>query len=202
MLIMKISFKNLLHSIFYGVDFRPFLIAVVAIIFTATASLCGWKSIVAKPLLETIALILTGAALAVYAFRAKTEQSPLTLIMSAFCFTFFCREIHFPGTSDGVYIGTAGIAVWAWFWRKRLIVPFHTGRFKTWFFAMGWTYFLALFIQRRAFKHLIPIPEFLELEQALHIELEEALEVTAHALLLVTAFCGTEKTKKADSTQP
>jgi len=199
---MRCMQKNHLNHFFNlleGADWKPLLIAPASVLFVYFAVRMGWGAIVAKPLLETIALVLTGSAFAVYGFRTITETNPLAKVMCVFSFAFFCREIHFPGTSTGIYIAVMGIAIWAWFLRKKLAKPFNTGRFKTWFFAMGWTYFLALLIQRRAFKHLFPLPEFLALEQELHIATEEFLENIAHALLLATAFCRIPEFRKQNN---
>lgn len=188
-------FKNLIDSAFKDLAWPPFLIAPLAILFTYLAHRQGWNAGLEKAHLESLALLLTGGSLIAYLWRAKRDPSPLVWIMIAFSFSFFCREIHFAGTSDGVYIALLAIVIWSWKWRKKLREPFQRGKFKTWLFAMGWTYFLAIFIQRRALKHLVPIPEFLELEHAIHVPVEEVLENVAHLLLFITAFCGLKQKK-------
>jgi hypothetical protein len=163
---------------------------VIAIVFATPRDIMLIKGIP-----EVMALILTGAAVAVSGFRLKVEDNPLVPLMFAFCLAFFSREIHFAGTSDGVYVAVLAIGIWAWRRRERLVNPVNTGRFKAWLFAAGWTYFLALLIQRRFFKHVLPEP-LLAWEQAIHVPMEEWMETVAHTLLLVTVLSGFSRVLK------
>jgi hypothetical protein len=184
---MKFFFSNL--------DGRLFLIAPLAMGFIAVAVELEWSVLSTKRVPEIVALILTGAAVAVSGFRVKVENNHLMLLMFTFCAAFFSREIHFVGTSNGVYFAVLIIAIWAWRWRDRLAGPVNTGSFKSWLFATGWAYFLALLVQRRFFKHVFP-DALLSWEQSIHVPMEEGMEVVAHALLLVTVFSGFTRSLK------
>jgi hypothetical protein len=92
----------------------------------------NWRVLSSKRVSEIVALILTGASVAVSGFRIKVENNPLMLLLFTFCTAFFSREIHFVGTSNGVYIAVLIIAIWAWRWRERLAGPVNTGSFKSW----------------------------------------------------------------------
>ncbi len=172
-----------------GTDWRLMLIPLLAMVVIAMGVEWRWEILMTKRPAEVTALVLTGAAVAVCGFRVLVEDNPLVPLLFAFCLAFFLREIHFAGTSKGVYIAAALIAYWAWRWRDRLGGPVSTGRFKAWLFAAGWAYFLALLVQRRFFKHVFP-DELLAWEQALVVPMEEWLEVVAHTLLLIMVFSG------------
>ena len=178
-----------MKSFFSNIDWRVFLIAPLGILLIAIIFEPQRDIFVIKIVPEIMALVLTGAAVAVSGFRLRIEDNPLVLLMFAFCLAFFSREIHFAGTSTGVYIAVVAIGVWAWRWRERLVAPVNTGQFKSWLFAAGWTYFLALLIQRRFFKHVFP-ESLLNWEHAMHVPMEEWMEVLAHALLLLTVLSG------------
>ncbi len=178
-----------MKGIFSNTDWRLFLIAPLGILIIAIVFEPQREIFLIKIVPEMMALVFTGAAVAVSGFRVRIENNPLVWLMFAFCLAFFSREIHFAGTSNGVYIAVIAIGVWAWRWRERLRVPVNTGYFKAWLYATGWTYFLALLIQRRFFKHVFPA-SLLDWEHAMHVPMEEWMEVLAHALLLVTVFSG------------
>jgi hypothetical protein len=176
-------------AFFSNLDWRLFLIAPLAAAIIALVFAPERDIMVIKGIPEFMALVLTGAAVAVSGFRLKIENNPLMPLLFAFCLAFFSREIHFAGTSTGVYIVVVLIALWAWRWRERLVNPVNTGRFKSWLFAAGWAYLLALLVQRRFFKHVFP-DFLLAWEGHIHVPMEEWMEVVAHALLLVTVFSG------------
>lgn len=178
-----------MRGFFSNLDWRLFLIAPFAMLLIAIVFAPQRDIMLIKGVPETMALVLTGAAVAVSGFRLRIETNPLVLLMFAFCVAFFSREIHFAGTSNGVYLAVIAIGIWAWRWRERLVNPVNIGRFKAWLFAAGWTYFLALLVQRRFFKHVLPEP-LLAWEHSIHVPMEEWIEVVAHALLLVTVFSG------------
>ena len=182
----------LTKKVFYQVSPWPFLIPIAgALLCVLIFVLRPDALILQKPFLETVALILTGACFAVTAFRVKIEDNLLIRIFCLWTFIFFCREIHFAYTSDGVYIAALAIAIWIFIKRDALVEPLYSGSIKTWILTSSWAYFLAILVQRRFFKHLPLLPDaFYTFEHDIHVELEEFLEVVAHGILLVTTFCG------------
>jgi len=183
---------SVVQSIFADTKKLPFLIPPLGALLCVLIYRADPDALILqKWFLEIIALVLMGSAFSVAVFRVRIESNPLMKIMLAWSFAFFCREIHFAGTSTGVYIAAVLIAVWAWSWRERLAEPFRIGDFKTWVLTTGWAYFLTIIIQRRVFKHLPGMPDgFYILENDMHVEAEEFTEVIAHFCLLITCCCG------------
>ena len=106
-------------------------------------------------------------------------------LVSAQAFIFMLREIHFAGTSKGVYVATAvvGLLVLRLGWRMDWSAA---ARRIDWAMvsALGATfaaYAVALLIQRRVFR-MVPG------EERLHVAFEEVCETWAHLCLLASAF--------------
>ena len=124
--------------------------------------------------------------------RALNEHAPsgggeggsrvrLFLIWTVFTAVLLCREIHFAGTSTGVYVAAGLIAAWCYVWRdslKRHVWRTAKGR---WIAIAGWSYLVALIIQRRALR-------FLPDEQVWHAWMEEISENIAHLMLIVATL--------------
>ena len=144
-----------------------------------------WES-VWKNRLELTAvpvLSLTVALLIIAVLRAKKR---IDIVFLGVSIAFLCREIHFAGTSTGVYIAVGIVAGLAFFWRDTILDELQNENFhKATIFALIWSYFVSLVIQRRAFsaKHLDILPD----EQSVHIGLEEMTEDMAHIIFLLLA---------------
>jgi len=133
--------------------------------------------------LEEPAPYLVGAAAAIYAARAVWTFNPLYWIVAVLGAALTCREIHFAGTSRGLYVALAVLAGWAVAWRGRLYGPLGDWRHTSWLLATLAGYFLSQLVARRAFK-------FIPGEHAIHRSLEECAETAAHAMFIVTALVG------------
>ena len=66
---------------------------------------------------------------------------------------------------------------------RRLMADTEGGRIRVWLICTFTTYFLAVLISRRVFKHL-GLPN----EQDLHVMLEESVETMAHLMMLVAGL--------------
>jgi hypothetical protein len=148
----------------------------------------NWWFLLQKPDLEWLALILTAFATGAFFNHALTRRDPLHLILGCLAFAFLCREIHFTGTSTGVYVALVILVVWSFVWRDRLIAPLERGQTKSWLAAAATMYFLSQMIARRAFaeRHFPIFPQ----EELLHVEMEEMCETVAHICLIVASFAG------------
>ena len=161
----------------------PVLLGPAAVLLTYVAYWSDWDWFLSKQLHETMALALLAAATAAYLSAAWRGRSPVHVIMVVLAAAFLCREIHFVGTSNGVYVALVVLAIWSWHWRKRLIPATAVGRLRPWLFASACTYLLAQLVARRVFRGM-PLEETLQNPGWL----EEAVETTAHVVLLITAF--------------
>ncbi len=138
----------------------------------------GWEGVIHKKPQEVVALILMPAAVAVFAARWAVGRDRFHLVFACASIVLLCREIHFRGTGNGVYVAAALIGVWAFLWRRHLL-PALVGRPRgRWLVVTAWSYLLALLIQRRALR-------FLPLEATLHVRMEEVLENLSHLFLVI-----------------
>ena len=136
--------------------------------------------------LENAGPILLGIAACVFAVRAAITRNPWHLIFTCLVITLFCRELHFAGTSDGVYVALGLIGVWIIAWNKKLRAIPVDWRLTSWLIATVWAYVLAQLVDRRMFspKYLNLIPD----EKIIHSTVEEAMETLAHILMICTAI--------------
>jgi hypothetical protein len=162
----------------------PVVIGPLALASVWTASSAGWDGYLAKRPQEVLAICLMSVAVLACVGRAWTGRNPAHLLLAGLSVAFLLREIHWDWTTKGVYVGVAGLMVWAGVWRKRLRPAMHVGRFWQWLCATGATYVLAQLIARRAFRGVLPN------EAELHVAYEEVIENAAHLMLIVTAFAG------------
>ena len=135
---------------------------------------------------EFIAICLMSLVVAVFLLRVIIYRMRTDIVMLILAIGFLCREIHFTGTSAGVYV-VAGIAgLLAWIWRDDILDELDgKNQVKAAMFCMFWSYLVTLLIQRRVFKaHRIGI---LPDEDLLHIPLEEITENFAHLAFLAVA---------------
>ena len=161
----------------------PAVLGPAAMLFTYVAYWRDWDWFLSKQLHETVALALLTGATSAYLAAALRGRNPAHVILTVLAAVFLCREIHFVGTSPGVYVALVVLAVWTWQWRRRLIPATAVGRLRPWLFASACAYVLAQLVARRVFRGM-PLEEQLQNPGWL----EEAVETMAHILLLITAF--------------
>ncbi len=161
----------------------PLLIGPVAMVLVYVAHVLQWSRLLDKSLQETLALVITVLAFVGFAIRYYRGRSPVHLILVVLAVVFFCREVHFAGTSSGVYVALVVIGAWAIHWRRRLKPLMDGGQLRFWLVSTFATYLLSQLIARRVFR-------FLPHESELHIPLEEIVENVAHLMFFVTSFVG------------
>ena len=140
---------------------------------------------------------------AIFTIRMIKYKQKTDIVLWFVAVAFLCREIHFTGTSTGVYIVVAFAAVLGWYWRDEIFDELEgKDLLKAAVFCMIWSYFITIVIQRRAFsaKHLAILPD----EQTLHIGLEELTEDFAHLAfvfvgLVTFLYPALKKEKKSNS---
>ena len=136
-----------------------------------------------KPPLEIAALVVNGFFMLTAAFRYSYSRHAFFLWTAALFLLILCREIHFVGTDQAIFIGLAillGILLRKldrfkdYFLNPRLINLFVTGFFF---------YFLSQTVDQRWWK-IFPG------ESAVFVPLEESLEMLGHMTLgFALVFC-------------
>ena len=164
-------------------DYWPFALGPVAMVVVYALYFTNSHSILGKNIQEPLHLGLISAALVVFLTAAIKEKEMFRFLMSALCFSFLCREMHFVGTSLGVYIAIAIITIWAISKWKQVEPAIKQGKIKPWLYATGFTYILSQMIARRVLRSL-HVPN----EQQVHVILEEAIETVAHSMMVITAI--------------
>lgn len=142
---------------------------------------------------EVFAPYLVGVAVAIYWARAIFTRNPLHIWLTGVTASLLCREIHFDGMHEAIYVLTAINLVWLIAWRDLLAGPLRDKRHATWLIAALGAYVFSVIVSRRIFKHIIPG------EPMFHGKLEECIETTAHLLLIVSAVVARWRARGTDS---
>jgi len=157
----------------------PVLVPMLAVPAAYLLDATGLGHLSGRGVQETAALVLMPVAVLVYGLRYALGRDRLHLVLLALSIAFLCREIHFTGTHQGIYVALALIAVWCLVWRRSLLGGLRrNGRRTRWVVMMMWAYAVAMLIQRRALRVL---PH----EDDLHVQMEEVAENIAHLFLIV-----------------
>ncbi len=159
--------------------FGPAIILTVYISYLLNPHPSCWVGNKAR--LELLALYFTSAATIIYLIRVIFSRNPVFILLFALSVTFLCREIHFAGTSTGVYIALVILGIWSLFWQDRIFEGLKKGELFKWVVSTFSVYFLSQLVARRVFR-------FMPLEDILHVPFEEMLENGAHLMLITTAF--------------
>ncbi len=153
-------------------------------------SLCGVLSVYAlgitnedKASNESLAIVIMATVSLIALISLIKNQKYIDKVLTGVAIAFLCREIHFYGTHQGVYIVVALIAIWAFIKNKQIFLELERFKFlKLSFSGIIFSYFIALLIQRRGLRHILPN------EDTLHIPLEEVTENIAHSFFLLTVI--------------
>jgi len=164
-------------------NYWPFAIGPLAMVVVYILYALNWQAVCSKHIQEYIHPVLIAAALIIFTATAIKQKELFHFIMAVLCFSFLCRELHFAGTSLGIYIAIAIITTWAISKWKQIGPVIEQGKIKPWLYATGFTYILSQLIARRVFRDL-----HLPNEQCLHVMLEETVETAAHFMMVITAI--------------
>jgi len=150
---------------------------------------------------EYSALVLMSIAVLIFFIRLCFYKYDLDKVLLALSVSFLCREIHFTGTDNGIYVACSVIFIWCIIWNKRLFTELNLSEpVKLVSFGMFYSYLFTLLIQRRALKRLFP-ESLLDLEQQLHIPWEETTENVAHLFFILLGIMCFTLTKKSEKKQ-
>lgn len=131
-----------------------------------------------KGILETGALWVLGLALAICVLRTVMTRRPSLLWLTGVVTLFFCREIHFAGTSTAVYVGILTLCVIA-LWRPAWTEDLLTSRWIVTLFMMAFAcYLFAVSLDGRWWFDWSP--QWIDAS----VLAEEVLELTGHGLIL------------------
>lgn len=166
----------------YG-QWWPVLLGFAAMLAVYIAALLDQQELLSRRSNEQIALVLLGISIAGFLLQTVIFRSQFHLLMAILCAALFCREWHFLGSSEALYVTFALLAFWA-VKRKELFGEILAkGRLKIWMAATLATYILSQLIARRVFRRL-----HLLWEAQLHIHLEETVETTGHVMMIVVCI--------------
>ena len=132
---------------------------------------------------ESIALVLVGISVVGFGVQAIKYKREFQFFMLALCVAFFCREWHFAGTSNGIYVALGVLAVWFFKRQRQIDAFFKDNAVEPWFWATFSCYLLSQIIARRVFRY-VALPG----EEEMHIYLEESVETMAHIVMIVTCI--------------
>ena len=137
---------------------------------------------------ENLAIYVLSICTLVFVIRLSISRNVLDVLLTIMSANFLCREIHFAGTTKGVYIVAAVVLIVGIVQQKRIFeILSESFLQRILLFGTAWTYFFALLIQRRFFKAraIFGYIEFLPREREMCIILEETMGNTAHSLFLL-----------------
>jgi len=166
--------------------FWPFLYIPCALAWVYVARHFGWDWLCSRQSMEVIAMPLVGISIISYGILASKTKNELVIAIALLNIAFFCREWHFVGTSNGIYVALCVFVGW-YIYRRNVIGPMIAATtLKIWLIAAASGYFLSQVIARRVFseRHLGGLP----LEEEYHIFFEEVFEVSAHLMMIVSSF--------------
>lgn len=160
----------------------PLVLAPLAVAGVYLAEALGRAELISKGPHEVAGVVLLSIAAAVSGVRWAVGRERFHLVLLALSVAFLCREIHFRGAHRGVYVAAGLIGAWAFAWRRPLLASLADRPRGRWLVATMWSYLLAILVQRRAFRGVLPN------EAVLHSQLEEVLENVSHLLLVVVGL--------------
>ncbi|MCF7955665.1 MAG: hypothetical protein K9M75_07685 [Phycisphaerae bacterium] len=161
----------------------PFLLGPAAMAWVYIAHAIGKGDLVSRGANEDIALILVGISVAGFGIQAIKYRQEFQFFMLALCAAFFCREWHFAGTSNGIYVALVLLAVWAVMRKDQLGSFFSGNAVEVWAWTAFSCYLLSQLIARRVFRY-VHLPS----EEEMHIFLEESVETMAHIVMIITCI--------------
>ena len=177
----------------------PLLFGPAAMVFVYIAQMTDNGHLTSRGTNENMALILLSVSIIGFAAQYVKYRREFSLFMLTLCIAFFCREWHFAGTSNGIYVALALLGFWA-FKRKAQLEDFFKGNAtEVWAWATFSLYLLSQLIARRVFRYV-----HLPAEEEMHIFLEETVETTGHIVMIITCIITwiiAAKTKPADPVQ-
>jgi hypothetical protein len=163
------------------------LVVWPAFLILAYAGFFAHSFVMSKGFNEILAPIVLGLAGLIFLARWRQERQPLMLLLSVLDAALFCRELHFAGTTKGIYVALALIAVWAMLWWRHIATDLRESDTTSVLLFALMTYALSQAVARRAFRGILPLEAQSDLFRT---GLEESLENLAHLSMLLVAILG------------
>jgi len=188
-----VGYVEWIRLLFREIRWSYFLIAPAGCVVVVAMHLAGLDFLLAKRPHEILALVLVAAAFFSFARRWRRGDGDMFPILTFAAGALFLRELHFDfseapivemisdATETMIFVCLGVVVVWCVAWRDRVTPNLTGGSLTPWLAASFFAYFVALVIQRRAFKGL-------PMEQELHVPLEEFGENLAHTLFLIASL--------------
>ncbi len=195
--------RGIIGSLFGSIRWEFFLVWPLVLVLVY-AGFFAHSRLLAKGFNELLAPIILGAATVVMLVRWLGERQPLVLILTVLDATFLCRELHFAGTTQGVYVALLLLGVWAVYWWPNLRTDLRDNGTTPYLLFAFLTYVVSQAIARRAFRHILPLEAT---SDVFRTGLEEVFENLAHLAMLLVAIRGFPRTagdeeRSARATRP
>ena len=146
----------------------------------ATAVCREWAPWLKEETMETVALVVVAAAMAIVLLRLATARRPFFIWLTVLIAALTCREIHFEGTSAGIYVAFAVLLIAAWL-KHPMFEEYFASRTVTTLLAMAFfSYFLAKSLDQHWWKAIPGEPTF-------ERPVEETMEVIGHVFMAILA---------------
>jgi hypothetical protein len=183
------SAKMALLSIPIWVALVPVLLCIVILLIRQTP--IGWFT--EKPVQELAAPVVIGLTAGLALIVHYWLREFFTLLLACFVWALFLRELHFVGTSTGLYISIILLAWWASSRRDEIRDFVKWPSIRALLSCSIWTYFVTKLFDRHYFS-------FLPYYNDWNNNVEESLETIAHvmvfALVVVTLRIGSLRGQK------
>lgn len=134
-----------------------------------------------RPIMETASLGVLPAALLIALGRYAIGREAFFLWLTGFAGVLFCRELHFQGTSAGVYVGLGILAWLACRYYPQLGGYFANRRVATILTLILLMYFIGVTLDRNVWKF---IPD----RKIWASPLEEIVEIAGHIGVVILAL--------------
>lgn len=169
--VMTSNFKRLMGHFSYRFLIVPVFVAVLLWIIMANGILLPGK----VPL-EIAAVVVSGMLMLIGAVRFIITRHVFFLWGTALLLLIMCREIHFDGTDEAIFIGLALLLGIVLIKYDHFKAYFDNPRVVNLLVAGFFTYFLSQTVDQRWWK-IIPG------EDLAHVPLEETLELLGHVII-------------------
>ncbi len=167
----------------------PLLTVPLGLALTYLADARGWEALLEKEPHELLALPLLATATLLWGLRAWAAPRPLAGLVVLMSFALFCREVHFRGSDEFIWVVMLGAAFWSWKRRAVVLENARDWRSSGWFVAALAGYAFSQMISHRFFRAL---PD----EKRLHVPMEELSESVAHLVFVLAAALGWWETRR------
>src|SRR5690606_3662772 len=167
----------------WGILFGP-LLCITAVVLSMTRTVSwfdGSTWFTSKTQQEWIGPALTAAAALLAAIEWIRQPRFWLLWLALLAGGLTCREVHFKGTSEGIYVGLVLLAIYA-VRNLEAMTPYLTNRRAFTLLASGFaTYAVTMSLDQGAWKFL---PHF----GTWGVSVEETFESCGHLLILASVF--------------